>query len=311
MRHSDARTQNPLIEGTEFRWDDVRVVMALSRAGTLKGAAAELGINASTVGRRLDAFEDAIGTRLFDRTPDGVLPTESLEHILPRARELEHAAADLGRAIEGFEREPAGLVRITAPPGVAHLFLAPWLAELHARYPKLRLEIDASVGYADLTRREADLALRVVRPSAGDLVAVRIAEQRPALLTGADYAASLGTLKDFNDARWIDWGPDLAHIPAARWVAQHVDPDAVVLRTSNITTQLEAARGGLGVVIGSPAIGRAAHLATVRTGRRIQQALRNTAPEALWLVGHRALRDVPRVAAVWGFVVEMIERLRE
>lgn len=307
----DAETQHTPPPGTDFRWDDVRVVLALARAGTLKGAAARLGINATTVGRRLDAFEDAIGTRLFDRTPDGVRATESLERLLPQAAELEHAAADLSHAVQGFEREPEGVVRLTAPPGVAHLFVAPILVELHRRYPRLRLEVDASTGYADLTRREADIALRAVRPSAGDLVAARIAEQRSAILSSPEYAEELGTLDDPNSARWIDWGHDLAHIPGARWVASHVDPAAVILRTSNITTQIEAARTGLGVILAAPAVGEAAGLATVRPGRKLRAALREAPPEALWLVGHRALRNVPRIAAVWEFVLETVgsERL--
>ena len=304
-----AKPQNTSQQALGFRWDDIRVVLALAREGTLTGAGALLGINASTVGRRLEAFEEATGAKFFDRTPDGVLPTDALEQLLPHARELEHAAAEVSRAVEGFEREPEGVVRITAPPGVAHLFVAPILVELHERYPKLRIELDASIDYADLTRREADIALRVSRPSSGDLVAVRIGDEPESILTGECYAAELGKLRDFDDARWIDWGRDLANIPSARWVAENVSPDRVILRSSNITSQLEAARTGLGVVLSPAIVGRVAGLVEVEVTRALRKKLDAAPRESLWLVGHRALRNVPRIAAVWEFLVERVGSL--
>jgi DNA-binding transcriptional LysR family regulator len=167
----------------QFSWDDVRVLLALFRTRTLSSAAVRLGANPSTVGRRLDALEDALGARLFDRTPDGVAPTAATEHLLAHAERLEQAAYALGGAVEGFETRTEGVVRITAPPGVADHFLAPALPRLLSRYPDIRVELDASVRSLDLTRREADLALRAVRPESGDLVAVKIADEQDRLFT--------------------------------------------------------------------------------------------------------------------------------
>jgi DNA-binding transcriptional LysR family regulator len=99
-----------------FSWDDVGVFLALFRARTLSGAGVRLGVNASTVGRRLDALEGALGTRLFDRTPEGVAPTAATEQLLAYAERLEEAAHALGGAVEGFETRPEGVVRISAPP---------------------------------------------------------------------------------------------------------------------------------------------------------------------------------------------------
>src|SRR5262245_48032447 len=118
MRHMPAKTQHKIPgKSLDFNWDDARVLLALQRRRTLRGAAEELGVNASTIGRRLSALEDALAARLFDRTQDGVLPTSASELLLAHAERLEQAALGLSAAVAGFERQPEGVVRITAPPG--------------------------------------------------------------------------------------------------------------------------------------------------------------------------------------------------
>jgi DNA-binding transcriptional LysR family regulator len=287
-----------------FVWDDARVLLALWRAKTLTGAGAALGVNASTVGRRLDALEAALGARLFDRTPDGVLATAAAERLVSHAEGLEQAALGLANAAQGFERAPEGVVRISAPPGVADHFLAAGLPRLLAKYPKLRLEIDASVGYVDLTRREADLALRALRPTAGDLVAVKIVEEDDAPLAAPALAKRLGTLARTADAPWIGWGRDLVHIPSGRWLAEHVPESAVLLRTSSIGAQISAAEAGLGLVVVPKVYASVRKLVEVPLGPALAAARAALPRESLWLVGHRALREVPRVAAVWDFIVQ-------
>ncbi|HEY8922751.1 MAG TPA: LysR family transcriptional regulator [Polyangia bacterium] len=295
-----AKSQNP------FSWDDVRVFLALFRARTLTGAGARLGVNASTVSRRLEGLEGALGARLFDRTPDGVVPTAATEQLLVHAERLEQAAQALGGAIEGFETRPEGVVRITAPPGVAEEFLAPALPRLSARYPELRVELDASLRVLDLTRREADLALRAVRPESGDLVALKIAEDQDTLLTSPGYAAELGTLRDLGDARWIGWERGCEHIPSAKWLDEIVPERRMVLRTSSMTTQLNAAEAGLGVVVLPSAYRKRRHLAAVRLAPTLRTSLSPLPRQSLWLVGHRATRDVPRIAAVWQTIVDAL-----
>lgn len=290
----------------EFSWDDVRVFLALFRARTLSSAAVRLGVNASTVGRRLDALEDALGARLFDRTPDGVAPTAATEHLLGHAERLEQAAHALGGAVEGFEARPEGVVRITAPPGVADHFLAPALPRLLSRYPDIRVELDASTRYLDLTRREADLALRPARPESGDLVTVKIADEQDGLFTSSAYAVELGTVRDLGDARWIGWERDLAHIPSARWLNERVPESKVVLRTSSIGAQLSAAEAGLGVVLLPDAYGKRRPLTAVRLSPALRASLPPTPRQSLWLVGHRATRDVPRIAAVWETILDAL-----
>jgi DNA-binding transcriptional LysR family regulator len=295
----------------QFDWDDARVLLALFRERTLRGAAQQLGVNASTIGRRLEALEQALAARLFDRNLDGVLPTAAAERLLAHAEQLEQAALGLAAAAEGFEREPEGVVRLSALPGIADHFVAPSLGRIHARYPRLRLELDSSIAYADLTRREADLALRIMRPTSGDLVAQKLSEDRDTILGSAAYIESLGTLRDFADARWLDWGHDLALLPSSQWLRARVPETAIVMRSSSINALLSAAEHGVGLVLLSSVFQRVRPLVEAKLSAALAEQAAELGTLELWLVGHRALRDVPRVAVVWDFIIEEIARVLE
>jgi DNA-binding transcriptional LysR family regulator len=303
----DAKTQHHDPAG--FDWDDARVLLALLRKRTLRGAAAALRVNASTIGRRLDALEEALGTQLFDRTQDGLAPTAAAEQLLAHAERLEQAALGLVSAVEGFEREPEGLVRISALPGVADHFVAPSIARLLERYPLLRIELDVSIAYSDLTRREADIALRTQRPTSGDLVAQRLTEDRDSILGSKNYVEELGQLKQLSDARWIGWGHELALLPSARWLTERVPDSAIVLRTCSINAMLSAAESGLGLLLLSKAFLNVRPLALAQLTRALGKEASSLPTTELWLVGHRALRDVPRVAVVWEFILEDMARI--
>jgi len=302
----------PVLE--RLRWDDLELLLALAREGTLSGAATRLSVNTSTIGRRLDAMEAGLGVHLFDRTPTGIAPTDLAESLLPIAETMERAAADALRSIEGRETEPEGLVRVSAPPGIANWFLAPALVELRKRYPKLVIELDASVGYADLARRDADLALRGARPSSGDLVAVRLAETSSVIVASAARArmngknGKLGKLGSLDAIEWVTWGRELAHLPDAKWITANVDPARIVLRTSSMDAQIHAVRAGLGaMLVGRPFVGWL-DLVELPLERGLAKRLPALPSGAMWLVGHRALRSVPRVQAVWEFIVEQAQK---
>jgi DNA-binding transcriptional LysR family regulator len=230
-------------------WDQARVFLAVAKTGQLAAAAVRLGLDVSTVSRRLDRIEAQLGLHLFDRTREGTVMTAEAELMVPAAEAMERAMADFVGSAAQVETEVEGIVRLTVPPGVADAFVAPLLARFHARHPRVSVELDASVAYADLTRREADLAVRVTRPTSGDLVVTKLVTTRPLALTSPEYVRELGRLKRFEDARWIAWGPELGHIPAARWVQSHLAGARPVLRTSNFASQLAAAVAGLGIVI--------------------------------------------------------------
>ncbi|NUP07349.1 MAG: LysR family transcriptional regulator [Polyangiaceae bacterium] len=288
--------------GERLDWDLLRVFLGVARAGRLVAAADRLGLDVSTVSRRLDRLEHELGMALFERGAGGAILTAAGERLMPAAEEMEHAVGSLSAALDAVEAEAEGVVRLSAPPGVAECFVAPALSRFHADHPKVRLDLDASVGYADLTRHEADLALRLSRPERGDLVAQRLMDVRSVPAGKPAYVTELGPLNRANDARWIVWGHDLAHIPDARWLAKHAGAPPV-LRTSSFSSQLAAAVGGLGLFLAPEPFLERFELAPVRPGRALKEAWAELPVAELWLVGHVALRRVPRVAALWEFLV--------
>jgi len=292
----------------EGRWDDVRLFLALYRERTLAGAARIVGLDSSTLSRRLVVLEESLGTQLFDRTREGLLPTEGAELLLPAAEEMAAAHARFARDASGFERVAEGTVRLSVPPGLAESFVVPALVGLHAKHPRIQLEVDTSIRFVDLTRREADLAVRTMRPPTGDLVSVKLGERRWTPMVASHRAKKLGTVKDWADLSWIGWGDDLQSFPPARWVGKHVPRSAMVLRTSHFTMQVAAVEAGLGVALLPPAYAKVAEVAPLRPSRALAASVNELPVNETWLVGHRALRAVPRVAAVWVFLKDEFAR---
>lgn len=292
------------ISAESLVWDDVRLFLALCRQPTLAAAAQQLRVDASTVSRRLAALEESLAASLFDRGRDGIAPTEAAEALLPIAEEIEQSMARFSNVADGLERDAAGTVRVTCPPDVAEVVLVPLLGELLQRYPRLRVTLDPAEALRDLTRREADLALRVVRPASGDLVMTRLTSARWLLAGAPELARRIGTLRDFSQVPWIACGERLAAVPAARWLEQHVKHADPILRSDSLSVQLAAVKSGVGVaLVPEPS---AVHYGLVPI--KLAAALRDAADawprDELYLVTHRALQNVPRVRVVWDLLLE-------
>lgn len=289
-------------------WDQVRVFLAVAHGGQLAAAAEALGLDVSTVSRRLDKLEAELGTHLFDRGREGTVLTAAAEAMLPLAEEMERAVRGFVGAAQEVETVAEGVVRLAVPPGVSDAFVAPLLARFHQRYPRVLVELEASVAYADLTRREADLAVRTRRPKSGELVVTRLVTTRALPMASPAYAAELGKLKRTSDARWIVWGAELGHLPVCAWLERWTAEAPRALRTSHFASQLAAAAAGLGVVVAPEPYRHVTTLVPVTPGRALAEAWEALPLEPLWLVGHRALRHVPRVAALWDFLREELSR---
>jgi DNA-binding transcriptional LysR family regulator len=292
------------LQAADVRWDDVRIFLAIHRQGTLAAAAARLGLDTSTVSRRLAALEQALGARLFDRTREGLAPARAAEQVLAAAEAMEAAHARLTRDASEVEAAAEGVVRVSSAPGMSSVFLAPLVGKLRRRHPRISIELDAAVRPRDLTRHEADLALRTVRSQGADLVTTRLLTTRWVAAASPALARRLGALAAWDDVPWIGWDRDLASLPYARWLAQHVPRADVALRTSDFLAQLAAAASGLGAVLAPiPYLDRA-KLVPLRYAAALRPSAEAWHEDELWIVGHRALRDVPRVAAVWTFLIE-------
>ena len=291
-------------QAADIRWDDVRIFLAVHRQRSLASAAQKLGVDTSTVSRRLAALETDLGERLFDRTREGLAPARAAERVLAAAEAMEAAHARLTRDASAIKSLAEGTVRISTAPGLSSVFIAPALVRLRKRYPKISIELDASTAPRDLTRYEADIAVRSIRSSGAELVTTKLGTARWVAAAAPKLAQKLGRLTSWSDAAWIQWDRDLASFHVARWVAQHVPVSAIALRTSDFVAQLAAAKAGLGVVLAVRQYIDATGLTELDLSPTLANAAESWPIDDLWLVGHRALREVPRVAAVWDFLVE-------
>jgi DNA-binding transcriptional LysR family regulator len=272
-------------------WDDARLFLAVVREGSLRGAARKLGISQPTVGRRLARFEaSASAVPLFDRFPEGLQLTVAGKSALPLAERLEAAAL----ALQG-QRATAGpqtsSVRISVGEWAGD-FLAQCLRDPdRQRLPDgVVLELVASDQTVNLTRREADLAVRHGRPDTGDLYVSRVGT-----IACAAYGAP-GTKADA--AAWITYSQEQAHYALSRWIAATLEANdaKVSTRASSMSMQAAAARTGAGVAILPCYIGDR-DPTLVRVLGRIEQL---DAPH--WLIVHRDLRRLPVMRAVMDWV---------
>ena len=282
-------------------WNDLRYVLAIAHGGTLAAAARRLGVDATTVARRLRVAEAALGARLFERMPEGTLrATQAGKAAASHAERAEAAVAGLLDAVVGADAEPAGVVRVTAVPILVSRVLVPAAPALAARYPGLRLELVAEPRDLSLTRREADLAVRLARPSrdAGRAVLAR----RIGYLAYAAYAPS-GCPPDTEAAlTWVGYEEGMAGLPQARWMAAAARADngaAATVALNDAEAIMQAVRGGLGRSLLPRVVGDR------------DTGLRRIAPPCglpplpvreVWLLTHPDLRPLARVSTVAGWL---------
>lgn len=276
-----------------MEWSDLRYVLTVARAGTLAAAARRLGVNQTTAARRLKAAEAALGARLFERR-DGVLrPTKAGEAAVARAAQVEEEVRVLERGIGGADAAVAGTVRFTAVPILANRLLIPAAPTLLARHPELRLELIAEPRNLSLTRREADVALRLARPETGAALARRIGR--------LDYAVYGPHRRKRGDLAWITYEEGLSHLPQARFIAAQEQAIAPLL-LNDAEAIVQAVRAGLGKSL-LPCFVGDHEPGFERLGRVVLA-------RDIWLMVHRDLRTQARVAAVIDWVMELMPMFR-
>lgn len=266
-------------------WEDLALVLAALRTGSLNRAAVALGVSQSTASRRLVRAEERLRNRLFDRTPEGLVPTAFATEIAAHAELIESHMADIEHLVAGREGEPTGRVRIALPDGLASNWLIPSIAPFLDVHPGIELDLVIGHAVVDLVRREADLALRFVRPTSPDLVVARIGE----IPMGPFVHPSLAD-RDPRTLRWMVFDdPDRKYLET-QWVDTHIDPRHT-FRVSLWNALFAGITEGVGAGLVSP-------LVAVPAGLVELPGLPPVASRPLFLVYHRALRDVPRIAAL-------------
>lgn len=275
-------------------WEDIQLFLAVAEARSMTGAAQRLGVAQPTVSRRLAALEARLGEPLFQRSIEGASLTAFGETLMVPAGRVAEWTAEVERVAERAETTPRGVVRITAAPGVAQSFLAPFAAHLRRELPEVRLEVVATVQYLDLGRREADLALRLQRPGQRDLVQLG----KLSIVAGAfathDYIDRLPRGYGVAEIDWIAWAPPFDHLPPTPQLRELIPDFKPAFTADDYLVQLEAAEAGVGAMF----LGRVRHPWMLPTGL-VELPLPIPLPRSeLFLVASRSALEIPRVKAV-------------
>jgi DNA-binding transcriptional LysR family regulator len=228
-------------------WDDLKVFLALSRKGSARGAAQELGVSNSTITRRLDDMEHKLRTHLFDRTPDGYRMTAAGEQVLPTAEHVEELVMGVERKITGGDQELRGSIRLSLPPAGSLGFLVSRLARFAQQYPGIDLELASSQDAADLSRREADIAVRVM--PAGVQPPEYLIGRHLSMLTASAYVhKDLLNTDDPADVSHLSWIGKRSVFQKEEWLAQTDYPDRPVRHAIvDLTLLADAVRYRMGM----------------------------------------------------------------
>jgi DNA-binding transcriptional LysR family regulator len=284
-----------------MEWDDFKYFLAVARSGSLTGAARALKTSAATVGRRIQTLEERLGARLFDRKQTGYALTESGEAIRLKAEEVEEAVLSVEREAFGRDLRASGKVRVAAAEDIASVVVAPRLLELRHSYPGILLEMVSSWDVVNLTRREADVAIRTVRPTHGDFVIRQVGVWNCALYASKNFAGARKLAADMNampDIDVISWTEE-HRFRGGDWFEKHAPNAPVVFAANSRHIQYAACKAGLGAAI-LPCL----------TADRDPDLIRLLSPERvrslpLWLVVHHDLVRTARVRAVMDFLTEI------
>ena len=287
-------------------WDDVRLFLALARAPRLGAAARRVGQDATTVSRRIQRLERQLQATLFERTPGGYVLTERGQLLLAQAEAMEAAALDIQQGAGADTGALSGPIRLSVSEGFGSRVLAPRLAQFTGRFPGVRIDLIASTGFLNPSRREADLAVMLARPKSGPLVARKLTDYRLGLYAHAHYLSSAPPLRAVGDLmahRLIGYVPDLIYAPELRYLAEIDARLEASICSSSINAQAEliAARAGCGILpcfMGDALPGVVRALPEIDIERNF------------WLVVHREARKIARIDRFIAWLDAVMTELR-
>lgn len=289
-------------------WEDLRFVLAVAETNSLAAAARSLGVNHTTVLRRVGAFEQKLGVRLFDRLPTGYTLTAGGEELLAVSRQMAETVTELERRLTGQDLRLEGSLRITTTDTLMASVLPSVLAAFRERHPGVLLEVATANAFANLTHRDADVAVRPAMDPPETLVGRRISGIAFAIYAAPAYLQerSLEPTDDMAvaDERWIGLSDALAGSSVARWMRASLPGSASMLRCDSLVAAREAAVAGLGLV-GLPCYLGERTSGLVRIGSPVPEMA-----TALWILTHEDLRRTARVSAFTEFAGQALAKHR-
>ncbi|MGB5810653.1 MAG: LysR family transcriptional regulator [Polyangiales bacterium] len=284
-----------------FNWNDIRYFLALHRHTTLAAAGTALASDPTTVSRRLIKLEERLGARLFDRAPGGYVLTEAGHRLLPRASGIEREALGVERDVAGEDQKLEGVVRLAATEMLTTRFLAPHLSKFREAYPGIQLDLICTNEEVNLARREADIALRLSRPTHDDVVIKRLASVDVGLYASSEYihrhGKPNGSLEGHELVLFAEGRP--FHRENS-WIEARAANAEIAVRVDSVSAMYAAVVAGVGVAL-LPC------LIADRDGR-LERIPLGGAPEPrqIWQAVHRDVRQSARIQAVVEFLGEVM-----
>ncbi|WP_247893608.1 LysR family transcriptional regulator [Azospirillum endophyticum] len=291
-------------------WDDLRYLLAVARHGSLSAAARVLGVNHSTVLRRVTALEQAMGAQLFDKMPGGYVLTSAGDEMHRVAQKMEEDLAAANRLLSGRDTQIGGSLRVTTVDILTLYILPRHVAAFRRRHPELRVDLVAAEASLSLTRREADVAIRATNRPPENLVGRAVSGLAFAVYGATSYLERAGGAGapgpgDLDRHPWVGLDESFDHTNLAHWMKRMVPAPSVGYRVNSVAGAVEAVRAGIGlgllpcgVVDRDPAF------------RRIGDPMAE-ADAKLWLLTHEDLRHMGRVRAFLDFMADALTRERD
>ena len=289
----------------EPNWETFRSFLAVLTEGSLSAAARKLALTQPTIGRHIDQLESALALSLFTRSQSGLIPTQAARELLPHAQAMASAAEALVRASSGAEAEERGTVRLTASVTIGGEVLPPMLAAFHEKHPGIAIELVLSDITQDLSRRDADIAVRMVRPKQEALVARKIGRIALGLFGHRRYLERHGTPESLADASrhaLIGFDRETAVVRALRGMGLPLTREMFALRCDADLALLAALRAGFGLGV--------CQLGIARRDPNLVQVLAGAFKYELdmWLVMHKDLRNTRRTRLLFDHLADELSR---
>ncbi|MCB1645026.1 MAG: LysR family transcriptional regulator [Pseudomonadales bacterium] len=283
-------------------WDDLRVFLAVARSGNLDAASDQLSLDPTTLGRRLRRLEQALGTALFERSRRGHRLTNAGEWMVRQVENIEHTMYQVEGEIAGEADRLQGTVRLSVTEGFGNAIIAPALAGLAAQYPELNIELIATSGLLNVSKREADLAVVLSRPTTGRLKVSKLTDYELKLYASKAYlkrASPISTIADLHNHTLIGYVDDLIYSPKLRYYAE-IDPNlAPTLCSSSLLAQARMVSAGAGIAMLPRFL--------ADSDKDLKLVLPDTVSvtRSFWLAVHEDVADFARIRVVVEFLREL------
>ncbi|QUS55900.1 LysR family transcriptional regulator [Pseudovibrio brasiliensis] len=281
-------------------WDDTKAFLAVARTGTLSAAAHRLSIGVATLSRKIDRLEEMLKIPLFIRHQSGYQLTEDGRDLLAKAEALEAAATAFASGAKA-QAGISGKLRLATAENLATHLILPALPEFRANYPELHIEILTDVSSVNLHRRDADLAIRMVKPESGNVTLRRLGTLGFGLYASKDYAlkrAKWADQENYEQDDFISWCEALSHLVNAKWIERALKGRQPAVLTSSLATQVAATQAGLGLAVLPHFLASDAGLVCVNADIGVEQPI--------YLVMHSDLAHSPRMRVMADFLADLI-----